>query len=134
MTFNGYAAVVLAALLCDYLLRGLADWLNLRAMDGAVPEAVADLYDRDGSRRSHEYARVRTRFATLAATFDLLVLLAFWGMGGFAHLDRAVRALGLGEVWTGLVYIGSLAFAASLLDLPFRYHSTFGIEQRFVQL
>ena len=131
MTFNGYAAVVLAALLCDYLLRGLADWLNLRAMDGAVPEAVADLYDRDGSRRSHEYARVRTRFATLAATFDLLVLLAFWGMGGFAHLDRAVRALGLGEVWTGLVYIGSLAFAASLLDLPFRYHSTFGIEQRF---
>ncbi|MGD2063494.1 MAG: M48 family metallopeptidase [Nitrospirota bacterium] len=131
MTFNGYAIVVLAALLCDYVLKGVADWLNLRAMDAAVPDAVADLYDPDDRQRAHEYAWVRTRFAILATTFDLVLLLAFWGVGGFAHLDHWARSLGLGEVWTGLVYIGLLALATSLLDLPFRYYSTFGIEQRF---
>jgi STE24 endopeptidase len=131
MTFNGYAAVVLAAILCDYALKGMADWLNLRAMHTPVPQAVADLYEPDDRSRSHEYARVRTRFALLASTFDLVLLLAFWGIGGFAHLDRWVRSLGWGEVWTGLLYIGVLSFAAGLLDVPFRYHATFGIEQRF---
>ncbi|HEX9594168.1 MAG TPA: M48 family metallopeptidase [bacterium] len=131
MTCNGFAAVVLAALLCDYALNGVANLLNLRAMGAAVPPPLADLYPPDTYRRSQEYTRARTRFGILAATFDLIVLLAFWVSGGFAHLDRWVRSLGLGEVWTGLVYIGLLALAATLVGLPFRYHATFGIEQRF---
>jgi len=130
MTLNIYAAVVLAALVCDYLLKGVADLLNLRAM-GAAPAPLAALYDPATYDRSRSYTRARTRFGLFAATFDLAVLLAFWGIGGFAHLDRAVRAAGLGGVATGLIYIGTLAAALGLLDLPFRYHATFGIEQRF---
>jgi len=130
MTLNLYATIVLAALVSDYLLKGAADLLNLRAM-GAAPAPLADLYDPATYDRSRSYTRARTRFGLVAATFDLAVLLGFWAIGGFAHLDRVVRALNLGEVLTGLIYIGTLAAVLALLDLPFRYHATFGIEERF---
>jgi STE24 endopeptidase len=130
MTLNLYAVVILAALVGEYLLNGAADLLNVRAM-GPAPQPLADLYDAATYDRSRSYTRARTHFGLLAATFDLALLLVFWGIGGFARLDQAVGALGLDAVGTGLIYIGTLVAGKALLDLPFRYHATFAIEQRF---
>ena len=57
--------------------------------------------------------------------------MAFWLFGGFEWLDQIVRSAGYGPLVSGLVYIGSLTLASSLLGLPFRLYSTFVIETRF---
>ncbi|MBN1541279.1 M48 family metallopeptidase [candidate division KSB1 bacterium] len=128
---NVYAVIILAALLVEYALNFIADWLNLRALDPKVPQEFSGVYDDAEYRRSQEYTRVNTRFGRVVSTFNLLVLLVFWFAGGFAWLDQKVSALELPPVPTGLIYIGVLVVARGLLSLPFSVYATFVIEERF---
>lgn len=128
---NPYAAVILLALLGRWALHVAADALNARALSGELPPALRCVYDAERYRRSQEYTRARLRFGIVPETASLVGLLAFWLAGGFARLDDAVRALGLGAVPSGLLYLGTLGLAATVARLPFRWWSTFVIEERF---
>jgi STE24 endopeptidase len=128
---NAIALVVLAALLLNWLLGVLADALNLRALEPEVPPEMARHYDAETYRRSQEYTRARTRFGLITASFDLVLLLGFWWLGGFEWLDGLVRTLGYGEVVSGLFYVGALVLGSQLIGLPFDVWSTFVIEERF---
>ena len=128
---NGYAWTILVALLCQNGLALLADVLNLRALRAEPPAGFEDVYDRERYARSQEYTRARTRFSFWPQVCDLVLLLVFWFGGGFAWLDRWTRGLGHGELVTGLLFIAVLVLAKALLDLPFKYGSTFVIEERF---
>ncbi len=128
---NPFAVVILAALVLEYALGVAADLLNLRALRPDPPAELADVYDRDAYRRSQEYTRARTRFGLVPATFDLVALLLFWLLGGFAWLDESARALGHGPIVTGLLFVGALVLARSIAHLPFALYGTFVIEERF---
>jgi STE24 endopeptidase len=128
---NAYALLILAAILFQNALSLAADLLNLKALRPDLPAGFEGVYDAERYRRSQEYTRARTRFSFWPQAFDLALLLGFWFAGGFAWLDGWTRALGYGPIVTGLVYVGVLALAKVVLDLPFRYRSTFVIEERF---
>jgi len=128
---NVFGAVALGALLLDYFLGLVADLLNLGALRSEVPEELRGVYDEERYRRSQEYTRARTRFGFVPATFDLVLLLAFWFLGGFGWLDEVARGDGRGEVVAGLIFIGALVIGKSVLSLPFAWYSTFVIEERF---
>jgi STE24 endopeptidase len=128
---NGYGYLILAALLAQNALALAADLLNLRALRPELPAGFEDVYDAERYARSQEYTRARTRFSFWPQAFDLALLLGFWFAGGFAWLDGWTRALALGPIPTGLVFIGALSLAKTVVDLPFRYYSTFVIEERF---
>jgi STE24 endopeptidase len=128
---NAYAAVALAALVGEFALARLADALNLRALAGAPPPEVRAAWDADRVRRARDYTRETTRLGIVTATLDLAVLLGFWFAGGFGALDRAVRALGLGAIPTGLAFIAALGLGRFALALPVRWWATFRIEARY---
>ena len=132
---NQIAIIVLCALLAEYLLHSIADLLSLRALGAQfpkdAPEEVRAAWDEDKYKRSQAYARARTRFGLIPAAVQLAVLLAFWFGGGFGWLDAEVRSLGWGPIASGVLYVGSLALAHSLIGLPFRWYGTFVIEERF---
>lgn len=128
---NAIALVVLAALVGNWLLGVVADVLNLRALEPEVPPEMAAHYDAETYRRSQEYTRARTRFGLLTSSFDLVVLLVFWRLGGFEALDGFVRSFGYGEVPTGLLYVAGLLLGTQVLGLPFDIWSTFVLEERF---
>jgi len=60
-----------------------------------------------------------------------LILLAFWFSGGFDWFDRIIRTWDYFPLVNGLLYIGILILAHSLLTLPFSIYGTFVIENRF---
>lgn len=128
---NAFGWTILAAILLQQGLALAADLLNLRALSPAPPAGFEHVYDRERYARSQEYTRAKTRFSFWPQAFDLALLLGFWFAGGFAWLDRATRALGYGELVTGLLFMGALLLGKSLLDLPFRYRATFVLEERF---
>lgn len=128
---NIYAIVILSALIINYVLDLVADFLNLRALRDELPDEFKDTYNAEVYRKSQEYTRVTTRFGFLTSTFDLAVTLIFWFAGGFNCLDERVRSWQLGPIGTGLAYIGILLFLQMLLSLPFSIYSTFVIEERF---
>jgi STE24 endopeptidase len=123
--------VLLTALVVDYLVGLVAEGLNLRAMADEPPESLRDLYEGDAYRRSQEYTRARTRLRIAGATLQLALVLGFWALDGFDHLDLALRGLGLGSIPTGLLFIGSLLVGGTLATLPLRLYGIFVIEERF---
>jgi STE24 endopeptidase len=128
---NIYMAVILIALILDFVLELVADILNMGALQQALPEEFKRVYNEDEYARSQEYTRVRTRFGVISSAFDLTVLLCFWFVGGFNALDLVVRGYGFSPLLTGLIYVGALVLLRTLLAIPFNLYATFVIEERF---
>ena len=123
--------VVLAALIGEFSLRVLAETLNLKAARAEVPPGFRDAYDPQRYACARDYLRARTRLGWGSGAFFLTLTVAFWLGGGFRYLDERVRAIDLGPVPTGLLYIGVILLARSLLAVPFRAWAVFVIEERF---
>jgi len=128
---NPFFVIILAAIVLDFVLNLVANLLNLRALKLEPPIGLEDVYNPDEYRRSQQYTRTNTRFECVTDAFGLVVILPFWLWGGFNYLDQIVRSWGFIAIVNGLLYIGILLMAHSLLMLPLSVYATFGIEQRF---
>jgi STE24 endopeptidase len=123
MDFNGYFFAALIGILVVEAIDITGILLNLRALDPKLPAEFADVFDAETYRRAQEYTRARTPLGA--------VLLAFWLAGGFGWLDGVARSMGIGPVWTGLVFLVILFAARTILGLPFSIYATFVLEERF---
>lgn len=128
---NTIAHIILLAIIFDFILNGIADYLNLKMLRNDLPQPFQGVYDPDRYRKSQQYLKVNTRFGWITGTFNVIVILLFWFGKGFPLVDDWVRSLNYGPVITGLSYMGILVFIKSLLTLPFSIYSTFVIEERF---
>ena len=128
---NSFFVIILVTLLLEFVLQLIANLLNLKALNLEIPPALEGVYKPDEYRNSQEYTRTTTHFEFVTTIFGLIVLLSFWFAGGFNYLDQIVRAWRFVPVVNGLLYIGILMAAYSLLMVPFSIYSTFVIEERF---
>lgn len=128
---NIYAIIILAAIVIDFVLEIISNRLNLKSLTKELPNEFEDVYDEDTYAKSQEYTRTRTKFGFITGTFNLLLLLGFWFSGGFNWLDQWARGFEFGVIGTGLIFIGMLIIAKSIISLPFSLYSTFVIEERF---
>ena len=128
---NPFFAIILVAILLEYVINLVADILNLRALKLEIPATLQGIYKPDEYRNSQQYTSTVTRFDFVTSSFRLALLLAFWFGGGFNYLDQNIRSWGFVPIANGLLYIGILLFAYSLITLPFSIYTTFVIEERF---
>ena len=128
---NNIALIILAAIIFDYVLNGMADYLNLTMLRDDLPETFRGIYDLDRYRKSQRYLKANTRFGWVTATFNVSVILIFWFAKGFPLLDEWVRSFDYGPIITGLIYMAVLSLFKGLLSLPFSIYGTFVIEERF---
>jgi STE24 endopeptidase len=128
---NIFLIIILVALVTEFILELAANLLNLKALKLKLPPTLKDIYKAEDYRKSQEYLRTKTRLGLVSSAFALFLLLAFWLSGGFNYLDQLVRAWGFIPLVNGVIYIGMLLLAQSLLTLPFSIYETFVIEERF---
>ena len=128
---NIYTLIILFALIVDFVLKLVGNLLNLKSLMFELPPGLQGIYKLEEYRKSQEYLRVNTYFTLVESTFTLIILLAFWFVGGFSWFNQIVTGWNFVPVVTGLLYIGILLFTYSLLKLPFGIYSTFVIEARF---
>lgn len=128
---NIYGIIILITLLFSYILNLITNLMNLRHLKPDLPGEFEGVYDAETYRKSQEYTQVSTRFGFITSTFGLLLTIVFWFLGGFNFLDKMVMGWELHPIVTGLVYIGILIFARSILSLPFSIYDTFVIEEKF---
>ena len=128
---NGFAIIILVALLGEYVLSIVSCTLNLRALNPTLPPEFTGVFDREKYARSQAYTRSHTQFGLARSTVNLALILMWWQIGGFEWLDQLLRGFSDSSLVRGLLYIGSLVLASSLCSLPFRVYSTFAIEQRY---
>lgn len=128
---NIYGIIILGTVLFEFILSQIADWLNLKNIRASLPDEFKGFYDEEKYRQSQEYTRTYTYFGFIVDAVDLAAILLLWFLGGFNWLDTIVRTFDLHIIWTGLLYIGTLVAAKSIISLPFSIYATFVIEERY---
>lgn len=128
---NVYFWVILAGLIGYGVVDGIADRLNLKALQKTLPEEFVGIYDQKAYERSQEYTKVKIQFGWIEKSFGFVIFLLFWWLGGFNYLDQFVRGFNFYPVFLGLIYTGILLIVQSILQLPFDWYETFVIEERF---
>ena len=128
---NFIGGVIIFFLLLEAVIKGLADYLNLRSLRMEPPDEFRLIFDPQRYRMSQEYLRESTRFQWVMIWSNLAVLILFWFLGGFYYLDRWVLGWQWGPIGTGIVYVFLLVTLKTLLFLPFDAYGTFVIESRY---
>lgn len=131
MIWSAWSIAVVAAVAIERAVAILSDVLTARHARRAAPARLATLYDREVYRQSQAHARASARLGTIESASELIAILVFVAVGGFAWLDRSVRALGLASPWSGVVFVGVLVLLEMASRLPFAAWRTFVLETRF---
>ncbi len=128
---NIYAAIIAFTLIGTYILKLVSSSMNLKAASSTLPKEFEGTYEPEAYAKSQQYLSAQTRFGLFHETFDLALILSFWFLGGFNWLDQFASGFDYGVLVSGLIFIGVLLLAQSLINLPFELYSTFIIEEKF---
>ncbi|MFW6415262.1 MAG: M48 family metallopeptidase [Thermodesulfobacteriota bacterium] len=128
---NIYLAIIIFSLIAVYILEGVGQLLNIRALDTGLPEEFRDTFDENKYKNSQEYTRKSTKLNLISSTVNLAVVLGFILLGGFPWLDSLLRGLELSNLFTGLLFFAVLAVAQGVIGEPFELYRTFVLEEKF---
>jgi len=124
-------SLVLAFLIGAAGLQNLAALLNVKGLRAELPAEFHGSFDRERYRQSQRYTTSRTKLGVLSSGVNLLILVLFILAGGFPWLHGLVASFELPWLATGLLFLGLLALAQDVIDLPFELYHTFRLEQSF---
>jgi len=128
---NIFFWIILVAVVGIFILDLFSEWLNIKGLRLELPQEFKDVFDQEKYSKSLEYTHVTTKFGAVQSSFDLIIFLFFWIVGGFGWLSNIIIELGHGPVTSGLLFFSTLFIAAGLMNLPFEIYDTFKIEAKF---
>lgn len=119
----------------SFTLDTIASVLNLRTLTPEVPAEVSreftGLIDDEKYKRSQAYIRERAGLTMLSRSISFVVTMTFLIAGGLSWLDQFARNQTDDWLYQGLIFLGTLAVARGLVQLPFSIYSTFSIEAKY---
>jgi STE24 endopeptidase len=96
-----------------------------------VPAAFNGRISLEAHRKAADYTIAKTRFGTIDAGLDT-VLLLLWTLGGGLNLvDQAWRSLNMDRLTAGVAVFLSVLLISAVIELPATIYHTFVLEKRF---
>ena len=134
MEFNLFSFIFLFAILTSVVA---LLWLNFR-QDRAIKSSfneVPEDFKETITLKDHQKAGHYTQAKLLANHFEIIfstIVLLIWTLGGAMHwLDIFWHERISDPIFLGTVFILSIMFIASFIDLPFSIYRNFILEERF---
>ena len=128
---NIYLTIILGALLLQFILHLLSNYLDLKNLSSNLPDEFKGHYSNSEYTRSQAYLRENTRFSYLTSSFDLIITLLVILLGLFNNIDLWIRGFGFSPLITGLLFFGVLFIIQDIISTPFSLYRTFIIEEEF---
>ncbi len=105
---------------------------HVQANRAAVPNAFAENISLEAHQKAADYTGAKTKLALFELALQALLLAALTLGGGLQWLDNIWRDfLPNHDIIRGALVICSAMLVSSAIDLPFDYHKTFTIDQKF---
>ena len=123
--------IIVGILIFDYLLEQTLDYLNATRRSAKLPDKLKGIYNKEKYRQSQEYDKANHKFSMVTSTFNLLVLLIFLSLSGFAYVDEIARSITSNTIFVALIFFGIIMFASDIINIPFSIYDTFVIEDKF---
>ena len=96
-----------------------------------VPAEFADDISLEAHRRAADYSCAKTHLTLVGTAFDCVVILVLTIGGGLQLLHEITAGWFAPGVARGVALVVLLAAVMTVIDIPFGWYRTFGIEQRF---
>ncbi|MEZ4629691.1 MAG: M48 family metallopeptidase [Deinococcales bacterium] len=131
MTPTTIQILLIVLLTLHFIVQFISEWLNMRHQPDTLPSEVRDIYDEARYTSSKRYHIEHTRLALIEMTFGFILSLIIILSGLLGRFDEAL-SLYIKPIWLrGVVFLGLLSFAQSLLSIPFELYRNFNIEARY---
>lgn len=128
---NPYLLFIVILIIADWLFSLIFEMLNLKNFSARVPDELADVYDADKYAKSQAYLRETTIFGEVKSAINMVILLAFILLGGFAWVVSIAEGVSSGIYIQTIIFTLILMLLSTLQSLPFSIYSTFVIEEKF---
>ncbi len=129
--FNFYTIFILIVLIIKYVLNLVSNILNIKAIKPDIPKEFQEIYNKKAYNKAQKYNKEGMKFSIIVTSFNFLILILFWFLGGFNGVNVLVMSLDLPFLLTGLLYVGIIYLLSTLINIPFQAYSTFIIEEKY---
>lgn len=96
-----------------------------------VPHKFRDLITLVEHQKAADYNRLKIHWENFTFLLDIIWLVILIPGGLLNQLDQFARGYSLGEISTGLIFLGTYSVISFVIDLPQSLFSTFYIEEKF---
>ncbi|GAB1445030.1 MAG: M48 family metallopeptidase [Cyclobacteriaceae bacterium] len=131
MNSNTILYIVLAISAISYVFSQALDYINLKAQRKDIPDEIASFYDKEKYLKSLDYHKEQTRFSFLTSAFSFAISFSMLLFGGFGWIDAMLRPYFDNEISLALGFFAVIIIGSDILTLPFQWHATFGIEEKY---
>jgi STE24 endopeptidase len=122
-----YKPIIIIVLVVTELYSLLISLLTLRSEKNPIPENVADVYDRETYAKWRSYHAEKTAFGVISSTASFIVSLLLLLFNVYAAWARLFPD----DIYSQTFSVILLASLTSIVDIPFAWHDTMGIEQKY---
>lgn len=123
--------IIIGITAVSYIFDQALEYINLKSQREEIPEEIASFYDRDKYSKSLQYHRELTRFSFITSAFSFLLSIVMLLTGGFGWLDGILRNIVQNEIVLALAFFGVIMIVSDIITLPFQWHRTFVIEEKY---
>ncbi|MGM0496489.1 MAG: M48 family metallopeptidase [Bacteroidota bacterium] len=121
---------IIGILILDYAFDQFLEYLNRKYRTLELPDRLKGIYNEKEYKRSQQYESDNQRLSFVSSTFNLIVIITFISLEGFAFVDQIARNITENSLLIPLIFFGILFLALDLINLPFSIYDTFVIEER----
>jgi STE24 endopeptidase len=123
--------IIIGITAVSYIFDQALEYINLKSQREEIPDEIASFYDRDKYSKSLQYHRELTRFSFITSAFSFLLSIVMLLTGGFGWLDGILRNIVQNEIVLALAFFGVIMIVSDIITLPFQWHRTFVIEEKY---
>jgi len=123
--------IILVIPIAGYLTERYLEYLNRKMWSPDLPDSLKGICDEEEYRKSQLYYRENKSLSFWSSTFNIALIIAMIGFGGFALADIAARSLSANLVLVALAFFGIIGLGSDLVNIPFSIYDTFVIEKKF---
>ncbi|MDR1418146.1 MAG: M48 family metallopeptidase [Endomicrobium sp.] len=128
---NIYTYIVLSFIVSIYLIKTIADLLNVKNITNNIPIEFENYFDKEKYEKSQKYLKTNTNFSLVSSTITILIQILFIVLGGFNYVNNIAISFGFGNIITGLIFANILLLISEIIKIPFSLYSVFVIEEKF---
>lgn len=114
-----------------FFIQRIAEILQFKTASEPYPEALSEIQSPADHEKALTYLAERNRLNWLHETLALGAFVAFLAFGCYGWISEYCERISNTAWIRSLVFIAILSTAKSILDLPFAWKSTFGIEAKY---
>ena len=122
-----YKLIAILLVVAVYLYRLLLSILTLRSEKNPIPENVKDVYDKETYEKWRAYHAEKNRFEILSSAVSFVVSLLFLIFNVYAAWARLFPD----DMYSQTFSVILLVSLTAILDIPFEWHDTMVIEQKY---